>query len=165
MKLEEKLLELCQQQQLTLALAESCTGGSVAARLTQIPGASKCFAGSLVSYQDLVKRAVLLVPETVLATYGAVSQETTTAMLNGALSLFSADVAAAVTGIAGPTGSTNQTPLGTVFIALGGKGFQPESWKLQLQGTRSQIIHDAAEQVLVKLLEFVTKNGDTKRSL
>ena len=100
-----------------LGVAESCTGGLVAERITNIPGASDTFIGGVVAYADVIKTAALKVPLETLAAYGAVSDETVRAMAEGAQRLFSADCTIAVTGIAGPGGGSPEKPVGTVWLA------------------------------------------------
>src|SRR5207244_13217730 len=100
-----------------LSVAESCTGGMVAERITTIPGASDTLIGGVVAYADVIKTAALKVPLDVLAAHGAVSEETVRAMAEGAQRLFSADATIAVTGIAGPSGGTPEKPVGTVWLA------------------------------------------------
>jgi nicotinamide-nucleotide amidase len=119
---EEQVLELCRAEGLTLATAESCTGGLVAARLTAVPGASEAFVGGIVAYADEVKAEQLSVPEEVLEEHGAVSAETATAMASGARARLGADVAVSVTGVAGPGGGTEAKPVGLVFIHAEGPG-------------------------------------------
>lgn len=153
--LEEQLLTLCQKKNLRLALAESCTGGAFAARLTQIPGASLCFVGSIVSYQNSAKTTLLQVPEALLTNVGPVSQEVACKMLEGAITQFSADIAAAITGIAGPNGGTPTIPVGTIYIAIGGKHFKSKISCLQLEGTRSSIIQQAIDQGLLLLIQMI----------
>ncbi len=121
--IEELVLDLCREHGLTLATAESCTGGLVAARLTNVPGSSDAFRGSIVAYANEVKRTELGVPEEVLATYGAVSAETALAMAEGVRARLGVDVAVAVTGVAGPGGGTPEKPIGLVhFAAVGPDG-------------------------------------------
>ncbi len=108
---------LLTQQGLTLGTAESCTGGLIAAMLTDISGSSAWFAGGVVSYANSVKTNVLGVPESTLAACGAVSGETVTAMVKGACTLLGVECAVAVSGIAGPTGGTPDKPVGTVWMA------------------------------------------------
>jgi nicotinamide-nucleotide amidase len=110
------VLEACRRRGLTLATAESCTGGMVAQRLTAIPGSSDVFVGSIVAYADGVKERELGVPVEILSTHGAVSAETAAAMAAGARARLGADVAVAVTGIAGPGGGTEQKPVGLVYV-------------------------------------------------
>ncbi len=110
--------ELLRAQGLTLAVAESCTGGLVSHRITNVPGSSDYYLGSVTAYANPVKERVLGVPAEVLAAHGAVSQETALAMARGVRHLLGADVGLAVTGIAGPGGGTPQKPVGLVYIAL-----------------------------------------------
>jgi len=113
---EEHVLALCRSRGLSLATAESCTGGLVAARLTSVPGASDAFRGAIVAYADEVKEAELGVPAKVLAEHGAVSAETARAMATGARERLGVDVAVSVTGVAGPSGGTPEKPVGLVYV-------------------------------------------------
>jgi nicotinamide-nucleotide amidase len=115
-RVEELVLAACRQRGWTLATAESCTGGLVAGRLTSVPGSSASFIGGVVAYSNQVKQAELGVPAAVLAEHGAVSAEAAGAMAAGARSRLGADVAVAVTGIAGPDGGTQEKPVGLVFL-------------------------------------------------
>jgi nicotinamide-nucleotide amidase len=112
----ELVLELCRSRGLTLATAESCTGGLVAARLTDIAGASDVFRGSVVAYGDDVKSDELGVPRRLLERHGAVSAETAAAMAAGVRVRLEADVSVAVTGVAGPGGGTPEKPVGLVYF-------------------------------------------------
>ena len=107
--IEAIVLELCREAGLTLATAESCTGGLVSARLTSVPGASEVFVGGVVSYSNEAKRRLLGVRGEILSEYGAVSAETAAAMAAGAREALDADVAVAVTGVAGPDGGTRRS--------------------------------------------------------
>ncbi len=100
-----------------LGVAESCTGGLVAKRITDVAGASDTFIGGVVAYADVIKTAALKVPLETLQAHGAVSEETVRAMAEGAQRLFSAEASIAVTGIAGPGGGTPEKPVGTVWLA------------------------------------------------
>jgi PncC family amidohydrolase len=102
----------------TVALAESCTGGMVAAALTAVPGSSGYFLGGVVSYADEAKRDLLGVDAAVLAAHGAVSAQVARAMAEGARARFGASVAAAVTGIAGPDGGSDEKPVGLTYVAV-----------------------------------------------
>jgi len=110
--------ELLRQRRLTLAVAESCTGGLLAAHITSIPGSSDYFTGGVIAYSYGTKERVLNVPASVLERYGAVSPETAIAMAQGVRRLLRVDLALAVTGIAGPTGGTPEKPVGLTYIAL-----------------------------------------------
>lgn len=115
---QELVLALCRGREWTLATAESCTGGLVGARLTDVPGSSDVYLGGVVAYSDDVKRRSLGVPEELLREHGAVSAEVAAAMAAGARAELDAHVALAVTGIAGPGGGTPDKPVGLVFIAV-----------------------------------------------
>ncbi len=116
--IEEHVLALCREQRLTLATAESCTGGLVAERLTRIPGASDVFRGAIVAYADDVKERELGVPRDVLREHGAVSAETAAAMSAGVRERLDADVGVSVTGVAGPGGGSEEKPVGLVYISF-----------------------------------------------
>jgi nicotinamide-nucleotide amidase len=116
----ELVLSLLREQRLTLATAESCTGGMVAARLTDVPGSSDVFLGAVVAYADEVKAAELGVPEELLRMHGAVSPEVAAAMARGARERLGTDVAVSVTGIAGPGGGTEEKPVGLVYLHASG---------------------------------------------
>ena len=111
------LLDLCRAKALTIAAAESCTGGLLAATLTEIPGSSAVFDRGFVTYSNDAKTAMLGVPVELLATFGAVSRETAQAMASGALERAGVDLAVAITGIAGPGGGSRQKPVGLVHFA------------------------------------------------
>jgi nicotinamide-nucleotide amidase len=119
---EELVLAACRERGLTLATAESCTGGLVAARLTSVPGSSDVFIGGVVAYANEIKTAELGVPDEVLRRHGAVSAETAAAMAHGARERLGADVAVSVTGIAGPDGGTPEKPVGLVYLHAVGPG-------------------------------------------
>jgi nicotinamide-nucleotide amidase len=117
--LEKALLNLMESKGLTLSVAESCTGGYVSHLFTQHAGSSKVFAGGAVVYSNALKQQILGVQSKTLDDFGAVSEQTVTEMLKGALKNFNTNFAIAVTGIAGPDGGTADKPVGTVWIAVG----------------------------------------------
>lgn len=121
MTLEEEVVSLLNQNGLTLTAAESCTGGLIAKRLTDVSGASAVFHGSLVTYSNRLKEKWLGVQAETLQTYGAVSAQTAREMALGARKAADADLAVAVTGIAGPNSDDTNKPVGLVFIALADK--------------------------------------------
>jgi nicotinamide-nucleotide amidase len=134
----EIVLDLCRARGLTLATAESCTGGMVAARLTEVPGASDVFLGSVVAYANAVKASELGVPQEVLDLHGAVSAETAAAMAHGVRARLGADIGVAVTGVAGPAGGTEEKPVGLVFVhAVGPDG--EEARRTELPGDREMV--------------------------
>lgn len=109
-----------------IAVAESCTGGLVSAALTEIPGSSEVFEAGFIAYSDLMKTSRLKVASDVIETFGAVSVATAWAMARGALEASKADIAVAITGIAGPGGGTPTKPVGTVVFARAERGSDPE---------------------------------------
>ena len=113
------LISLCRCQNVTLASAESCTGGLIAALLTEVPGSSAVLDRSFVTYSNAAKSEMLGVPPDTIETHGAVSEEVARAMVEGALTHSAADIVVAVTGIAGPDGGSDQKPVGLVYIAAG----------------------------------------------
>jgi nicotinamide-nucleotide amidase len=117
-EIENVVVRLLTEQKRTLALAESCTGGNLAHRVTNVPGASAVFLGGVVSYANDVKEKFLGVRAETLQQHGAVSEAVAREMAEGARKKFGADFAIAVTGIAGPSGGTKEKPVGTVFVAL-----------------------------------------------
>ena len=116
--LARSLLDLCRSRKLTIATAESCTGGLVAAALTDIPGSSDVIDRGFVTYSNEAKRAVLGVEASTLQTFGAVSKETAIQMAVGALERADVDLAVSITGIAGPGGATPGKPVGLVHFAV-----------------------------------------------
>jgi nicotinamide-nucleotide amidase len=157
---EELVLDLARVLGLSLATAESCTGGLVAARLTSVPGASDVFRGGVVSYDDEVKHARLGVGEETLAVHGAVSAETAAEMSVGAREALGADVAVSTTGIAGPGGGTPQKPVGLVYLDAS----DPErelGRELNLPGDREAVRRRATAAALHLLREVLTQIRDS----
>jgi competence/damage-inducible protein CinA-like protein len=158
-RVEELVLSLAGASGLKLATAESCTGGMVAARLTSVPGSSASFVGGVVPYADEVKRSELDVPEEVLAQHGAVSAEVAAAMAEGARRRLGADVAVAVTGVAGPGGGTPEKPVGRVYLHAAGPGGSLARM-LDLPGEREQIRVRATVTALHLLRALLTGSRD-----
>ncbi len=151
------VLDLLRARGLTLATAESCTGGLVAARLTDIPGAGDVFLGAVVAYADGVKAAQLGVPEEVLAANGAVSEQAASAMAHGVRAQLGADVGVAVTGVAGPGGGTEAKPVGLVFLHAAGPTGE-RAWRLDFPGDRETIRRRAAVTALQLVRRIVTQS-------
>ena len=152
----ELVLSLLRERGLTVGTAESCTGGLVAARLTDIPGSSDVFRGAIVAYGDEVKAAQLGVEEEVLAVHGAVSAETALAMARGARAALGVDVAVSVTGIAGPDGGTEEKPVGLVYLHATGPSGELTR-RLDFPGDRETIRARAAVAALHLVRRLVTK--------
>ncbi|HSX03866.1 MAG TPA: CinA family protein [Rhabdochlamydiaceae bacterium] len=151
MKAEEAIQKWMIEHKKTLALAESITGGQIAARLTAISGASQYFLGSLVVYSNELKQKVLHVSEQTLKKRGPISREVVKEMAENLIALSGADYGIAITGIAGPTGGSAEKPIGTIWAAIIETGKTPEIWNFNLSGTRAQIIQGAVDQVLSAL--------------
>ena len=133
-----------------LAVAESCTGGLVGTRLTEVPGSSEVFVGGVIAYDNALKSRVLGVPEGLLAEYGAVSEPVARAMAEGALGAFNVDAAVSVTGVAGPGGGSDEKPVGTVWIGCALAG-TVEARRSMFVGTRHEIRARAAQAALLTL--------------
>ena len=149
-KIEAAVVRGLAEQKQTLALAESCTGGLIASRITNVPGASKIFLGGVVAYSNAAKKKFLGVRAGTLARHGAVSEAVAREMAKGARKQFGTDFAIAVTGIAGPSGGTKQKPVGTVFIALAGGGKTVVGRRLNAFG-RERFKRATADQALKML--------------
>ena len=120
--LAEQLQGICLGRGFTVALAESCTGGLIAATITSVAGSSGYFLGGVVSYSNEAKEAFLDVPSATLDAHGAVSAQVAKAMASGARARFAADLAVGVTGIAGPDGGSEEKPVGLTYVGLADKG-------------------------------------------
>jgi nicotinamide-nucleotide amidase len=144
------VLDLLRKSGRKLAVAESCTGGILGARLTAIPGSSDVFVGGVIAYSDDVKTGMLDVPQATLEQHGAVSEQTVRAMAEGAARAFGVDCALAVTGIAGPGGGTPEKPVGTVWIAAR-HGAETRALQRQFLGERDEIRARSAQAALALL--------------
>lgn len=151
MSLEARVGEVLRSKRLTLALAESCTGGLIASMITDIPGSSDYFLASLVTYDNRSKAALLGVGERTLAEHGAVSEEVAREMASGARRATGADVGLSVTGIAGPGGATPTKPVGLVHFALDVEG-EVSADKVVFPGDRWAVKRAAAEHALGMVL-------------
>jgi PncC family amidohydrolase len=148
------------QSPVTVAAAESLTGGNVSARITAISGSSAYFLGGIVAYSNAAKAALLGVSEETLATRGAVSAECAHEMAEGARRAFGADVAVATTGIAGPGGATERKPVGLVYIALASPdGVTTEEFRFP--GGRAVVTDASTEAALLMLLRGLERRLGT----
>ncbi len=154
-KIEEAIHKWMIVNKKTLALAESCTGGLLAHALTSLPGSSGYFLGSLVTYSNTWKESLLQVKKQTLLSHGAVSREAVQEMMEGVFQLSNTDFALAVTGIAGPTGSTEQKPVGTVWVAIAERGKPPEIGLLMCRGSRLVIMETVVNKILFLLYRKV----------
>ena len=144
----EALLDRYRQARLRIATAESCTGGLVAARLTDIPGSSDVVERGFVTYSNEAKTEMLGVPTALLQQYGAVSAQVARSMAEGALAHARADVAVSITGIAGPAGATPGKPVGLVYLAIARRGAETKVERQQFAGDRRAVREGAALRAL-----------------
>ena len=144
---EQRCYEALKARGVTFAAAESCTGGLIAKRLTDVPGASAAFLGGVVSYTNGVKAGVLGVPRDLLDRYGAVSAPVARAMAEGVRRVTGSDLSVSVTGLAGPDGDDRGNPVGTVYVGLSGQGGSLVQ-HLTLGGDRARIRLLAASNAL-----------------
>lgn len=150
--LAERLQGVCLGRGITVGTAESCTGGLVATTITSVPGSSGYFLGGVVSYSNDAKAALLDVPSAVLDAHGAVSAQVAMAMAAGARARLGADLAVAVTGVAGPDGGSAAKPVGLTYLGLASAG-GVDVRRLQLAGDRAGNRNGAAAAALAWLIE------------
>ena len=145
--IEEIIGRLFRKRGWRLSTAESCTGGLIGHRITNIPGSSDYFDGGVITYSNDAKRELLKVPEEIIRTYGAVSRHTAVAMAEGIRKLRGTEIGLGVTGIAGPTGGTEGKPVGLVYIALSSP-VRVECKEFRYDGDREMIKLQASEAAL-----------------
>ncbi len=155
--LEEQIVGLLQEKKLTLATAESCTGGMLASRIIDVPGVSEVFKAGFVTYANEAKQNLLGVKEDTLAQFGAVSEQTAREMVLGAIKAAKADMAVATTGIAGPGGGTKEKPVGLVYIACGSADDIIVE-RCLFSGSRKEIRQASVEHALGMLYKQIMKN-------
>jgi nicotinamide-nucleotide amidase len=152
------LLDLCKKKKLTLATAESCTGGLVAAALSEIPGSSLVLDRGFVTYSNEAKQQMLGVTPATIDVYGAVSKECAEEMAKGALAHASVDLAVSITGIAGPTGAVPGKPIGLVFFCAASRSGRVIAHDRKYGDIgRSQVRHASVLQALAMLAELAEK--------
>lgn len=147
------LLDRCRAAGLTIATAESCTGGLVAGLLTEIPGSSAVFERGFVVYSNEAKQELLGVPAETIAMHGAVSEPTARAMADGALAASCANLAVSVTGIAGPDGGTAEKPVGLIWFALARRGAPTLTREERFGDVGRRTVRLASVSVALELLE------------
>ena len=151
--LASEMAALLADKKITVAVAESCTGGALCQALTDIPGSSNWFDRGFITYSNQAKVDMLGVSSTLLDQYGAVSFETARAMVEGVHGHSQAELAIAITGIAGPGGGTAEKPVGTVFFGIGQKGQAVKIDKRRFKGERDEVRARSVEFVLKALLK------------
>jgi nicotinamide-nucleotide amidase len=157
------LLDLCRRKGLTIATAESCTGGLVAATLTEIAGSSDVVERGFVTYSNDAKEAMLHVPTATLARYGAVSRETAEAMADGAVARAPVDLAVSITGIAGPGGATADKPVGLVHFGAASRGGQRLHRERRYGDIGRTQVRRASVIEALELLRELAENEEARR--
>lgn len=153
-----QIIDTLRENGLRLATAESCTGGLLAAAVTDIPGASDVFDCGVVSYSNAIKAQVLSVSTDVLAEVGAVSHQTAQAMAKGVRSLAGADIALSTTGIAGPGGGSKEKPVGLVYIGLADRE-KSSSTENHFSGSREDVRSQTVAAALQQLENYLADKG------
>ncbi len=156
MSLEEEIGDLLREKGLKLGVVESATGGLISHRITNVPGSSDYYQGSVTAYSNEVKSGVVGVSEDTLIQYGAVSPQVAEELAEGGKMLLGADICIADTGIAGPGGATTEKPEGLFYLGLS-HGERTYSRKHQFRGNREQNKQSAAEEALSWLKEYLTE--------
>lgn len=155
--LAERLGKALLMAQIKLVTAESCTGGGIAQLVTSVPGSSQWFERGIVAYSNEAKQELLTVSHDLLTNFGAVSEQTAIAMAQGAIVNSHADISVAVTGIAGPTGGTDEKPVGTVYISWGRRDGETKTTSIVFTGDRQQVRGQAVLMAIQGLLDILEK--------
>lgn len=156
LELAEEAIRACEKAGLRLVIAESCTGGLLAACLTEIPGASNVVERGFVTYSNAAKTELLGVGAELIEAHGAVSAEAARAMAEGALARVPADLSLAVTGIAGPGGATPAKPVGLIHLASARKGAETIARRCDFAGERTEVRLAAVEAAIEMLLRRIS---------
>ncbi len=152
--LENEVGKILREKNLTIACAESCTGGLLTSRLTDVAGSSAYVQGSIVSYSNAVKNSVLKVKVETLEKFGAVSEQTARQMSENVRKLFTTDIGVGVTGIAGPDGGSAEKPVGTVYISVSNAD-KTEVKRFNFTGTRVEIKNQSANAAMSMIKNFI----------
>lgn len=159
LKHEEIIAKILKQKKLTLAVAESCTGGYISHLITSVSGSSEYFMGSVTAYDNSIKKNILEVKSETIEQFGAVSEQCVVQMAEGVRKKFDSDFSISTSGIAGPTGATNEKPIGMVWIAVSSK-IKTTTRLLQLRGTRLNIIQNASNVALEMLRRVISEDNE-----
>jgi PncC family amidohydrolase len=152
--LEQEVGRLLLSLGITIAVAESCTGGLVCHRLTNVSGSSDYLERGVVAYSNASKTALLGIPEQVIEEHGAVSEACVKAMASSIKQLAGTDLGLSVSGIAGPTGGTSEKPVGTVYMAMAWND-DVKCWKYFFEGNRTEIKQQTSEEALLRIREHL----------
>ena len=162
--METEIGKLLTKKNLTIACAESCTGGLLTSRLTDVAGSSVYVKGAVVSYSNEVKNKILHVKEETLKNFGAVSEETAEEMAANVRQILNTDIGVSITGIAGPGGGTVEKPVGTVYIGISGAdGVKVQ--KFNFSGTRTEIKEKTVESALKIIQGYLTEKNDLEMKI
>ena len=156
------MVDMLREQQMTLSLAESCTGGAIAARIVNVSGASEVFLQGMVTYSNKAKRRCLNVSKSTLKKQGAVSEECAADMAKGGRKAAKTDICLSVTGIAGPGGGTKEKPVGTVFMGCSYKGCT-QVREFHFQGNRARVREQTVAHGLSFLRDCMMERVDKKK--
>ncbi len=159
-KKAQAVLAACQSRNVMLATAESCTGGMIAAAITDIAGSSRTFERGFVTYTNTAKSDMLGIATHLIEQHGAVSQPVAMAMAEGALSMSAASISVAVTGIAGPSGGSEEKPAGLVHLAVAYAGHQTHHRRCVFPGDRAAVRQQTVIMALDMILEALDQNSD-----
>lgn len=155
MEIEAKVGQTLRRKKMTIAVAESCTGGFISNRITDISGSSHYFKMGLVAYSNKIKENILWIPGSIIDKYGAVSKQVALEMAEGVRAIADTDIGLGVTGIAGPTGGTKSKPVGMVYIALVSNKRRVER-KFLFRGSRQDIKSQASQMALDLILKTLS---------
>lgn len=155
--LENDVGKILREKNLTIACAESCTGGLLTSRLTDVAGSSAYVQGSIVSYSNAVKNSVLKVKAETLQEFGAVSEQTARQMSENVRKLFNTDIGVGVTGIAGPDGGSAEKPVGTVYISVSNAD-KTEVKRFNFTGTRAEIKNQSANAAMSMIKKLIVNS-------
>ncbi len=155
-RIETRVVRLLSERGLTLAVAESCTGGLIGHLLTNVPGSARCFVGGVAAYHGRAKTALLGVPAETLREHGSVSAEAAVAMARGVRERLDTDIGVGVTGIAGPTGGSEARPVGLVYLALTSRDGRTLARREVWTGDREANKAQSAQAALELIEQYLT---------